>query len=87
MRCIVNPRSEPTSFISVARGQHRWPRCDNAIVDRSLLKTTILLLVSDPIVRTVLEETLERAGYHPCSPPATWGKPSIASNTPSLTSS
>lgn len=31
--------------------------------DHSLMKTTILLLVSDPVVRTVLEETLERAGY------------------------
>ena len=29
----------------------------------SLMKTTILLLVSDPIVRSVLEETLEREGY------------------------
>jgi len=32
-------------------------------VDHSLIKTTILLLVSDPLVRSVLEETLERAGY------------------------
>ena len=32
-------------------------------MDYSLLKTTILLLVSDPLVRSVLEETLERAGY------------------------
>jgi DNA-binding NtrC family response regulator len=39
------------------------PHCDNAIVDRSLLKTTILLLVSDPVVRAVMQETLERAGY------------------------
>ena len=31
--------------------------------DRSLLKTTILLLVSDPIVRIVMQETLEQAGY------------------------
>lgn len=37
--------------------------CDNAVVDNSLLKTTILLLVSDPVVRSVLQETLERAGY------------------------
>lgn len=28
-----------------------------------MMKTTILLLVSDPIVRSVLQETLERAGY------------------------
>jgi DNA-binding response OmpR family regulator len=27
------------------------------------MKTTILLLVSDPLVRSVLEETLEREGY------------------------
>jgi CheY-like chemotaxis protein len=33
------------------------------LVDRSLMKTTILLLVSDPIARSVLKETLERAGY------------------------
>jgi DNA-binding NtrC family response regulator len=32
-------------------------------VDQSLLTTTILLLVSDPVVRSVMEETLERAGY------------------------
>jgi DNA-binding response OmpR family regulator len=29
----------------------------------SSMKTTILLLVSDPLVRSVLEETLEREGY------------------------
>lgn len=28
-----------------------------------LMKTTILLLVSDPVVRSVLQETLEHAGY------------------------
>jgi len=28
-----------------------------------LMKTTILLLVSDPVVRLVLQETLEQAGY------------------------
>jgi len=28
-----------------------------------LMKATILLLVSDPIVRSVLQETLEREGY------------------------
>ncbi len=28
-----------------------------------LMKTTILLLVSDPVVRSVLKETLERDGY------------------------
>jgi DNA-binding response OmpR family regulator len=33
------------------------------MTDRSLLKTTILLLVSDPIVRSVLQETLEHEGY------------------------
>ena len=33
------------------------------MTDRSLLKTTILLLVSDPIVRIVMQETLEQAGY------------------------
>jgi CheY-like chemotaxis protein len=31
--------------------------------DPSLTKTTILLLVSHPIVRSVLAETLEREGY------------------------
>jgi DNA-binding response OmpR family regulator len=31
--------------------------------DRPLIKATILLLVSDPVVRAVLEETLEREGY------------------------
>ena len=33
------------------------------MVDKTLIKTTILLLVSDPIVRSVLKETLEREGY------------------------
>jgi DNA-binding response OmpR family regulator len=33
------------------------------VADHSLLKTTILLLVSDPLVRSVLEETLEHEGY------------------------
>ena len=33
------------------------------MVDHSLEKTTILLLVSDPVVRSVLKETLEREGY------------------------
>ena len=33
------------------------------MVDYSLLRTTILLLVSDPIVRSVLKETLECKGY------------------------
>ena len=33
------------------------------MVDKTLMKTTILLLVSDPIVRSVLQETLEREGY------------------------
>ena len=31
--------------------------------DHSLLKTTILLLVSDPLVRSVLQDTLEHEGY------------------------
>jgi CheY-like chemotaxis protein len=31
--------------------------------DHSLMKTTILLLVSDPVVRSVLQETLEGEGY------------------------
>jgi DNA-binding response OmpR family regulator len=33
------------------------------VVDYSLMKTTILLLVSDPVVRSILKETLEREGY------------------------
>jgi CheY-like chemotaxis protein len=33
------------------------------VTDHSLLKTTILLLVSDPIVRSILTETLENEGY------------------------
>ena len=33
------------------------------VVDHSLTKTTILLLVSDPVVRSILKETLEREGY------------------------
>ena len=33
-----------------------------------LMKTTILLLVSDPIVRSVLKETLEGAGYTVTAP-------------------
>ena len=33
------------------------------MVDQTLMKTTILLLVSDPIVRSILQETLEREGY------------------------
>jgi DNA-binding NtrC family response regulator len=33
------------------------------VSDHSLMNTTILLLVSDPLVRSVLEETLELAGY------------------------
>ena len=33
------------------------------MTDRSLGKTTILLLVSDPVVRSILQETLEREGY------------------------
>ena len=34
-----------------------------SVVDHSLMKTTILLLVSDPVVRSILKETLEREGY------------------------
>ncbi len=33
------------------------------MVDHAQMKTTILLLVSDPIVCSVLKETLEREGY------------------------
>ena len=33
------------------------------MADPSLMKTTILLLVSDPIVRSVMKDTLEREGY------------------------
>ncbi len=33
------------------------------MADSSLNKTTILLLVSDPVVRSVMEETLDREGY------------------------
>ena len=33
------------------------------MVNHSLMKTTILLLVSDPTSRSVLGETLEREGY------------------------
>jgi CheY-like chemotaxis protein len=33
------------------------------VVDRSLMKMTILLLVSDSVVRSILKETLEREGY------------------------
>jgi DNA-binding response OmpR family regulator len=33
------------------------------VKDYPLVQSTILLLVSDPLVRTVLEETLEHAGY------------------------
>ena len=33
------------------------------VVDHSLMKTTILLLVSDPVIRSILKETLEREGY------------------------
>jgi DNA-binding NtrC family response regulator len=38
-----------------------WRR--TIVIDHSLITTSILLLVSDPLVRTVLEETLEGAGY------------------------
>jgi hypothetical protein len=33
------------------------------MAEDSLVKAMILLLVSDPIVRSVLQDTLERAGY------------------------
>jgi DNA-binding NtrC family response regulator len=33
------------------------------MTDRSLIKTTILLLASDPVVRSVMGEILEREGY------------------------
>jgi DNA-binding NtrC family response regulator len=33
------------------------------VTDHSLMKTTILLLVPDPVVRSVLEETLKQGGY------------------------
>jgi len=33
------------------------------VVDHSLLTTTILLLVSDAVVRSILKETLQREGY------------------------
>jgi len=33
------------------------------VANHSLAKTTILLLVSDPLVRSVLQETLEEEGY------------------------
>jgi len=33
------------------------------VTDHALITTTILLLVSDPLVRCVLEETLEQEGY------------------------
>jgi two-component system alkaline phosphatase synthesis response regulator PhoP len=33
------------------------------VPDHSLITTTILLLVSDPLVRSVLQDTLEREGY------------------------
>jgi CheY-like chemotaxis protein len=33
------------------------------VVNQSLMNTTILLLVSDPIVRSILKETLEHEGY------------------------
>jgi DNA-binding NtrC family response regulator len=33
------------------------------VSDHSLMKTTILLLVPDPLIRSVLQETLEHDGY------------------------
>jgi two-component system, cell cycle sensor histidine kinase and response regulator CckA len=34
-----------------------------SVPDPTLLRTTILLLVSDPLVRSVLQDTLEHGGY------------------------
>jgi two-component system cell cycle sensor histidine kinase/response regulator CckA len=34
-----------------------------SVPDPTLLRTTILLLVSDPLVRSVLQDTLEHEGY------------------------
>ena len=45
-----------------AAATNRSPQGTSA-PDRSLLKTTILLLVSDPLVRSVLQDTLEHEGY------------------------
>src|ERR1017187_9274563 len=36
---------------------------ESAVAYNPLMKTTLLLLVSDPIVRSILQETLEREGY------------------------
>ena len=33
------------------------------LTDNPLMKTTVLLLVSDPLVRTVMEESISRVGY------------------------
>jgi len=33
------------------------------VADRSILNTTVLLLSSEPVVRSVIREILERAGY------------------------
>jgi len=33
------------------------------VADRSLMTTTILLLVSDPVMRSVMHEILDREGY------------------------
>jgi DNA-binding NtrC family response regulator len=33
------------------------------MADRSPANTNLLLLISDPLMRTILQETLERAGY------------------------
>ena len=45
----------------------------------ALMKSTILLFASDPLVRSVLKETLEQAGYTVVAP-ATSAAPSTASN-------
>lgn len=45
------------------RGGSSPLKSDAPVDNRPVLKNTILLLVSDPVVRSVLEETLEREGY------------------------
>jgi DNA-binding response OmpR family regulator len=42
--------------------QRNWQKA-LTVADRLSIRTTILLLVSDPVVRSVLKETLENAGY------------------------
>ena len=47
------------------------------VADYSLMKTTILLLVSDPVVRSILEERHWSAKDIPSWLPATWGEQQI----------